>query len=48
MRDLDTIDFELRLVADLRRALGSGVGRCRRIDVADALLDQRRELIACS
>jgi hypothetical protein len=31
MRDIDTIDFELRLVALFAVPLGSGVGRCLRL-----------------
>jgi hypothetical protein len=37
MRDIGTVDSELRLVAVLRRV-------AREIDVAGALLDERREL----
>ena len=44
MRDLDTIDSELRLVAILRRATRSGLGPLPSIDMADALLDERRRL----
>jgi demethoxyubiquinone hydroxylase (CLK1/Coq7/Cat5 family) len=40
MRDIDTIDSELRLVASLRRAARERVGRLPSIDVADALLDE--------
>jgi hypothetical protein len=43
MRDIPAIDSELRLVAALRRA-GSSGGPLPSIDVADALLDERREL----
>jgi hypothetical protein len=39
MRDLDTIDSELRLVAALRRAARER-GPLPSIDVADALLDE--------
>jgi hypothetical protein len=43
MRDLETVDAELGLVTALRRAaLGRG-GPLPSIDVADALLDERRE-----
>jgi hypothetical protein len=42
-RDIDTIDFELRLVAALRRAGRERSGPLPSIDVADALLDERRE-----
>jgi hypothetical protein len=41
---LDTIDSELRLVATLRRAARERGGLLPSIDVADALLDERREL----
>ena len=41
MRDIETIDSELRLVAALRRAAGERGGPLRSIDVADALLDER-------
>jgi hypothetical protein len=44
MRDLDTIDSELRLVTLLRRAARERGGPLPSIDVADALLDERREL----
>ena len=43
MRDIDTIDSELRLVA-LRRAARERGGPLPSIDVADALLDERRQL----
>ena len=39
-----TIDSELRLVAALRRAARERGGPLPSIDVADALLDERREL----
>jgi hypothetical protein len=45
MRDLETIDAELRLVAALRRAAREGGGPVPSIAVADALLDERREVI---
>jgi hypothetical protein len=41
VRDRGPIDSELRLVAALRRERG---GPLPSIDVADALLDERREL----
>ena len=44
MRDIETIDSELRLVAALRRAARERGGPLPSIDVADALLDERREL----
>jgi hypothetical protein len=44
MRDLDTIDSELQLVAALRRAARERGGPLPSMDVADALLDERREL----
>ena len=40
----ETIDAELRLVAALRRAARERGGPLPSIDVADALLDERREL----
>ena len=40
--DIATIDSELRLVAALRRAAGERGGPLPSIDVADALLDERR------
>jgi hypothetical protein len=43
VRDIETIDSELRLVAALRRARERD-GLLPSIDVADALLDERREL----
>jgi hypothetical protein len=46
MRDIETIDSELRLVAALRRAARERGGPLPSIDVADPLLDERRELIA--
>ena len=45
MRDIETIDSELRLVAALRRAARERGGPLPSIDVADALLDERRELM---
>jgi hypothetical protein len=44
MRDIETIDSELRLVAALRGAAGERGGPAPLIDAADALLDERREL----
>ena len=44
MRDIETIDSELRLVAAFRRAARERGGPLPSIDVADALLDERREL----
>jgi hypothetical protein len=44
MRDIETIDSELRLVTALRRAAQERSGPLPSIDVADALLDERREL----
>jgi hypothetical protein len=44
MRDLDSIDSKLRLVADLRCAARKRGGPLPSMDVADALLDERREL----
>lgn len=44
VRDLDTIDYELRLVAALRRAARKYGGPLPSITAADALLDERREL----
>ena len=46
MRDIETIDSELRLVAALLGAAQERGGPLRSIDVADALLDERRELNA--
>ena len=44
MRDIDTIDSELRFLAALRRAARDRGGPLPSIDVADTLLDERREL----
>jgi hypothetical protein len=44
MRDVDAIDSELQLVADLLRAARERGGPLQSIGAADALLDQRREL----
>jgi hypothetical protein len=43
MRAIETIDSELTLVAALRRAPRERGGPLPSIDVADALLDERRE-----
>jgi hypothetical protein len=43
MRDLETIDSELRLVAALRRAARERGAPLPLAEVADALLDERRE-----
>jgi hypothetical protein len=40
VRDIDTIDSELRLMAVLRRAARGRGGPLPSIDVADALLDE--------
>jgi hypothetical protein len=45
MRAIETIDSELRLVASLRHAARERGGPLPSIDVADALLDERCELI---
>jgi hypothetical protein len=44
VRDIDTIESELRLVAVLRRAARERSGPLPSIAVAHALLDERREL----
>jgi hypothetical protein len=44
MRDVDTTDSELQLVAVLRRTARDRGGPLPSIAVADALLDERREL----
>ena len=44
MRDIEIIDSELRLVVALRRAALKRGGPLPSIHVADALLDERREL----
>jgi hypothetical protein len=44
VRDIETIDCELRLVAALRRAARERGGPLPSIGVADVLLDKRREL----
>jgi hypothetical protein len=44
MRDIETIDSELRLVTALRRAARERGGPLPSIDVADALLNERHEL----
>jgi hypothetical protein len=48
VRDIETIDSELRLVAALRRAARERGGPLPLIDVVDALLDERRELTGLS
>jgi len=44
MRDIETIGAELRLVTALRRAARERGGPLPSIEVAVALLDERREL----
>jgi hypothetical protein len=44
MRDIESIDGELRLVAPLRRAARERGGPLPSIDVADTLLDERSRL----
>ena len=44
VRDIETIDSELRLVAVLRRAARERGGPLPSVDVADELLDERGEL----
>jgi hypothetical protein len=44
MRDIETIDSELRLVTTLRHAARERGGLLPSMRVADALLDERREL----
>ena len=46
MRDVETIDSELRLVATVRRAARERGGPLPSTEVADALLDERRGLTA--
>jgi hypothetical protein len=46
MRDIEAIDAARRLVATLRRAARERGGPLPSIDVADVLLDERRELTA--
>jgi hypothetical protein len=48
MRDIETIDSELRLVVASRRQARERGGPLPSIDVADALLDERRKLDAAS
>jgi hypothetical protein len=45
MRDRETIDSELRLLAALRHAARERSGPLPSIDLADALQDERRKLI---
>jgi hypothetical protein len=47
MRDIETIDAELRLVAALRRAARERGGPLPSIDVADGLLDERNSGQLC-
>ena len=44
VRDIETIDSELRLVAALRCAARERGGPLPSIDVTDALLDERHEM----
>jgi hypothetical protein len=44
VRDIETIDSKLPLVAALHRAARERDGPLPSIDVADVLLDERREL----
>jgi hypothetical protein len=44
MRDIETIDSELLLAAALRHAARERGGPLPSIDVADALLEERREV----
>jgi hypothetical protein len=44
MRDIETVDAELLLVAAFRRAARERGGPLPSTDMADALLDERREL----
>jgi hypothetical protein len=44
VRDIETIGSELRLVAALRHAARDQGGPLPSVDVADALLDERRGL----
>jgi hypothetical protein len=44
VRDIETIDSELRLMAALRRAAGERSGPLPSIDMADTLLDERSRL----
>lgn len=46
VRDLKTIDAELRLLAALRRVARERGGPLPPIAAEDALLDERRELVA--
>jgi hypothetical protein len=45
MRDIETIDSELRLVAALRDAARERGGPLPSIEVADALLDERESFL---
>jgi hypothetical protein len=44
MRDIETIDSELRLAETLRRAARERGGPLPSIDAADTLLEERRKL----
>jgi hypothetical protein len=46
VRDLDTIDCELRLLVAVRRVCREEAGRVPSIGVIDELLDERRSLQA--
>jgi hypothetical protein len=48
MRDIETIDSELRLVAPLRRACRELGGTVPSMGAVGALLDERRELMGSS
>jgi len=48
LRDIETIDSELRLVAALRHAARERGGPMPSIDVADALLDERARINGAS
>ena len=48
MRDLDTIDSELRLLAAVRRVSRDEYGMVPSMRLVDALLDERREVTALS
>ena len=48
VRDTDHINSELQRLAALRRAARERGGQLPSIDVADALLDERRELAAAA
>ena len=46
MRDLETVDSELRLLAAVRRVCREYDGRVPSMTLVDELLDERRELTA--